>query len=307
MSDADPRLSRRDAERLLDAPAEHDSALGWALTAASAPGSAAELQREDAAVAAFHAARVTPVAARPRTTSGRRAATRAVVATGAVVALTTGGLALADVVDLPLLPGPANERASESVSKSPGRSVTSSGATTTTGSPAQGASSGGRSTSGSQGPSSPGSTSRSPSSQASPTPSYEGLCKAYQATDRGGKSLDSTAFQALAAEAGGSDNIATYCVALIGPPKETGRPTDKPSPTKPTKPTKTPNPHQPTKTPNPNQPTDRPTDKPTDRPTDGPGNTETPGTSGNNGSSGSSGSSQSSGNAGNGGTGGNDN
>ena len=58
MTDPDPHLSRRDAERLLDEPAEHDSALGWALTAASAPGFPDELQREDATVAAFHAGRI---------------------------------------------------------------------------------------------------------------------------------------------------------------------------------------------------------------------------------------------------------
>ena len=63
MSTPDPRLSRRDAERLLDAPAEHDSVLGWALTAASAPAHAEELRREDAAAAAFHAARVSPAPA----------------------------------------------------------------------------------------------------------------------------------------------------------------------------------------------------------------------------------------------------
>ena len=100
MSSPDPHLSRRDAERLLDAPAEHDSVLGWALTAAQAPARPGELRGEDAAARAFHAARVSPPpASRDGYVSpsrlGRRAATRAVVATGAVVALTSGGLALA--------------------------------------------------------------------------------------------------------------------------------------------------------------------------------------------------------------------
>ena len=56
--------SRRDADRILDAPAESDHPVGPALEALRAPGSTSELRGEDATVAAFHAARLSPA---PRT------------------------------------------------------------------------------------------------------------------------------------------------------------------------------------------------------------------------------------------------
>jgi hypothetical protein len=301
MTAPDPHLSRRDAERLLDTPAEHDSALGWALTAASAPAFPDELRREDAAVAAFHAARLAPPPASRSgfvspTRLGSRAAARAVVATGAVVALTSGGFALANSAHLPLLPDRASDRATESVSRTPGTGVpTTPGTSSTSG---NGPSSSGTGSAGSPTGSAGSSTgsSETPDETATPTPDFKGLCRAFQAADRGdaGSSLGSAAFQALAAEAGGADRIATYCVDLIGPPKETGRPTDKPTPTS-----------KPTDKPTPGKPTDKPTDKPTPTtrptptvkptPTDRPTPTETttdtttsdPGSSGGSGNGGS--------------------
>lgn len=312
MSTPDPRLSRRDAERLLDAPAEHDNLLGWALTAAGAPAHAEELRREDATVAAFHAARVSPApASRTGYVSpsrlGGRAATRAVVATGAVVALMSGGFAVASsadlpgvpdlpglpgLPDLPGLPGQADDRATESVAEAPrgaAGSATSGTSATSGGGDHSGTSSSGSATS--PGPSDPSGTSNPSSAdpsatgtdgpsptRTSPVPQLEGLCRAFQATDRAdaGGSLDSAAFQVLATEAGGPDRIATYCIDLIGPPKQTGKPTDtatpttRPSPTSPT-PTK-PTPTKPT--PSPGKPTDKPTPspgRPTDQPTPSPG------------------------------------
>ena len=299
MSTPDPRLSRRDAERLLDAPAEHDSALGQALTAASAPAHPRELRGEDTAAAAFQAARLSPApASRSGYVSpsrlGSRAAARAVVATGAVVALTSGGFALASSTDLPglpnlpglpglpALPGQASDRASDSTADAPrgaAGSITStdSGSGSTDGSPS-GSASGSPGAPGSNGSStatgSPGSPSATSSATtpsetpsatsdgpATPSPSYEGLCRAFQAADRSdaGSSLDSAAFLALATQAGGADRIATYCIDLIGPPKPTGTPT--PSPVKPT-----PSPGKPT--PSPGKPTPSP-GKPTDQPTNG--------------------------------------
>jgi hypothetical protein len=266
MSTPDPRLSRRDAERLLDAPAEHDSVLGWALTAASAPAHPSELHGEDAAAAAFQAARLSPAPSSRRgyvspSRLGSRAAARAVIATGAVVALTSGGFALAsttglpglpDLPGLPALPGQASDRASDATADAPrgaAGSVSPGDGGSADGSPS-GSTSGSPSTSGSSGSSSstpsPGSPSTTPSESpsqspsetsdgpATPTPSFEGLCRAFQATERSdaGSSLDSAAFLALATQAGGADRIATYCVDLIGPPKQTGKPT--PSPGKPT-------------------------------------------------------------------------
>jgi hypothetical protein len=280
MTDHEIRLSRRESERLLDDPAAHDSALGWALSAANAPAHRGELRREDAEVAAFHAARLSPP---PTTRSnyvspaslGRRAAARAVVATGAIVALTSGGFALASSVDLPTLPGQASDRASDRATGSvaqapePTRTTSSTSSTTPTGRPSRAPGTKTSKKEQSEGAETPG---------ASPRPSFTGLCKAYQATDRSkaGKSLDSAAFTALATEAGGADQVATYCVALIGEPRETGRPTDKPAPGKPTdkpapgRPTDKPAPGKPTDKPAPGKPTDKPSPDKPGKPTDKP-------------------------------------
>jgi hypothetical protein len=242
MSSHDHHLSRRDAERLLDQPAATSSALATALAAAGAPARTAELGREDATVAAFHTARLTPS---PTTRSsyvspsklGSRAAARAVIATGAVVALTSGGFALANSAHLPTLPGQASDQATESVAKTPKPTETPTETTTET--PAE----------------TPTETpTETESETALPTPSFTGLCTAFQAADHSahGASLDSAAFTALATEAGGAEQIATYCVALIGEPKETGKPSELPTPT--AKPT-------------PGKPTDQPTGKPSVLPT----------------------------------------
>jgi hypothetical protein len=254
MNEHEKHLTRRESERLLDDPAAHDHALGRALSAAKSPARSSELRREAAEVTAFLAARLTP----PPTsrshyvspsTLGRRAAARAVVATGAIVALTSGGFALANSAHLPQLPGQASDRATESVAKTPSPTETTTEATT------------------SAIPTEDASEEATETSEATPTPSFEGLCKAYQATDRSkaGTSLDSAAFAALATEAGGADQVATYCVTLIGEPKETGKPSELPTPTaKPTpaKPTDKPT-SKPSVLPT---PTDKPTGKPTDRP-----------------------------------------
>ena len=117
-------LSRREAERLLDDPAGHGSALGKVLAAAGGPAQPGELGREDSTAATFQRTATVPspgggtfVVPAPR--RGARAAVRAVVATGAVVALATGGFALAGSADLPHipgLPGQASDRATESSS-----------------------------------------------------------------------------------------------------------------------------------------------------------------------------------------------
>lgn len=255
MSQPRNRLSRRGAERLLDAPASHDSALGRALSEANAPAHSGELRREDATVAAFHTARLTPSPTSRSnyvspTKLGSRAAARAVIATAAVVALTSGGFALANSAHLPLLPDQASDQATESVAKTPKPTETT---TETTETPTE------------------TETSTETTTEAAPTPSFEGLCKAYQATDHAahGKSLDSAAFTALATEVGSTDPvaIAAYCVTLIGAPKETGKPSELPTPT--AKPTDRPT-GKPSVLPT---PTDKPTDKPSpSKPTDKPAN-----------------------------------
>ena len=279
MNDPDLHLTRRASERLLDDPAAYDHVLGWALSAVKSPARSSELRREDLEVSAFHASRLAPP---PTTRSnfvspaalGRRAAARAVIATGAVVALTSGGFALASSVDLPMLPGRASDQATTSVARTPKATETTSltSATSPTSSaPTEDASD-------EKDEAEAGESAET--TEAAPSPSFTGLCKAYQATERSkaGRSLDSAAFTALATEAGGADNIATYCVALIGEPKETGKPselptpTSKPTPGKPTdKPTGKPSVlPTPTSKPTPGKPTDRPTGKPTSKPSGKP-------------------------------------
>ncbi len=274
MNQPENRLSRRDAERLLDAPATHDSALGQALAAAAAPPHPHELHREDAAVAAFHTTRSTPPPARRTafvspTRLGSRAAVHAVVATGAVLVMGSGAFALAravDLPDLPTLPGHATDRATEAVSGT-GSATSSATAPGSTSSGTPDGTAGGSPSGKPTGkPTSVPSTSASGSPSATPSPNLPGLCTAFQATDRSdGRSLTSPAFAALVTAAGGADRVATYCVALIGAP-ETGTPSGQPTPT--SKPTPIPT-GNPTPT-----PTGKPTDKPT--PTDRPTPTDTP-------------------------------
>lgn len=259
MNATNPHLSRRDAERLLDDPAATNSVLATSLAAAKAPARPAELRREDAAVAAFHAARLTPSPTSRRnfvspSKLGSRAASRAVIATGAIVALTSGGIALASSSYLPTLPDQASDQATASVAKTPEPTE----ATETEETEAEETEA--------LEVTETAEAEETETESATPTPSFEGLCKAFQATDHSthGASLDSAAFTALATEAGGAEQVATYCVTLIGEPKETGRPTTLPTPT--SKPTPAGRPTTlPTQA---GKPTDKPAPagKPTDKP-----------------------------------------
>ena len=222
-------LSRREAERLLDDPATHGSALGTLLAAAGGPAQPGELGGEDAAASAFHRTGMVPSTGGgtlfvPAPRRGGRAAARAVVATGAVVALASGGFALAGSADLPHipgLPGQGSDRATESVAEDPKPSEASS----TSATPGDEASATG-------GPGTGGSGSPSSAPTSSPTPNLEGLCRAFQATDHSanGSSLDSAAFAALVAAAGGTTEVADYCIDLVGEPKDTGKPSVLPTP-----------------------------------------------------------------------------
>jgi len=70
------------------------------------------------------------------------------------------------------------------------------------------------------------------SAKGSPSPSLEGLCKAYAAKPDGerGKALESSAFQALITAAGGLDKVADYCTTLLPSAKPGGgKPSDLPA------------------------------------------------------------------------------
>lgn len=261
-------LSRRDADRILDAPGESDHPVGQAIQALRAPGSTSELHREDATVAAFHAARLSPTS-RPMSgiaPSARSAAVRAVAATGLVVALSTGGFALAASGHLPTLPDQAADMATEAVAARTAQQTTASDAAPTEATEAAAATptevgtttvapetTAGTATSGTT--TTEATATASEAATPAPVPSFTGLCTAYQASDKSahGKALDSAAFTALATAAGGKDAIATYCVGLIGEPKATGKPTAKPTQAATGKPTA--------------KPTRAATGKPTSKPT----------------------------------------
>lgn len=246
------RLSRRQAELIIDAPAESEHAVAAVLDALRAPARASELRRESATLAALHTARATPPTSTRSDMSitARSAATRAAIATGVVVALSTGGFALAATDQLPTLPDQASDQATESVAKSRATS-TATPTTTATSTPTADA------TKTKKPKKSKKPKPVDPSASTTPSPNLAGLCNAFQAHDKSlhGKSLDSSAFTALATAAGGKENIATYCVALIGEPEV--KATKAPKPTKEAKPTKAPH----TKKPKPTKPT-KPTKAP---------------------------------------------
>lgn len=276
----DHHLSRRDADRILDAPAESGRPVAEVLEALRAPVTADELRREDSAVTAFRVARLAPS---PRSRRGmspttpRTAAVRALTATGLVVALTSGGFALAATGHLPALPDQASDTATDAVarhstspSQSPSETVTEDATTSdeatddleaTQGAP-------GESTEATESTDDAESTEDAETSDettAAPTPSLEGLCKAFQASDKGahGKSLDNPAFTALATAAGSKDGIATYCVTLVGEPAATGKPTALPTQAATGKPTVRPTPTaKPTTRPTPASPTGKPSTAP---------------------------------------------
>ena len=213
------RLTRREAEQLLSDPSSSSHALGPVLDAARSSQARSATPDEEVAVAAFVASRVAaPHQGAPVVPPVRKTITRALAATGLVVAVTSGGVALAATGHLPVLPDQASDQATESVAKDASPSETTSETTggTTTETPSE--------------PVEPESTEptedATDDATAAPTPNFRGLCKAFQANDKSGAgtSLDSAAFAALATEAGGKDAVATYCVALIGEPKETGKP-----------------------------------------------------------------------------------
>lgn len=103
-----------------------------------------------------------------------------------------------------------------------------------------------------------------PNGNANPSPSVVGLCTAYTDNRSGhGKALESPAFQALVAAAGGNDSVDTFCAGILAsakPDPATGHPGGQPSNHPTDHPTGKPSDH----------PTARPSDHPTARPTDHP-------------------------------------
>ncbi|MFE0530587.1 hypothetical protein ACFW0V_23620 [Micromonospora parva] len=267
------RADHADAERLLDsararldtAPAQRHSAtppeadatapeayptgpnvpaaepVAALLAAAAGPVRAGELAGEEAALAAFRAARANPAAAAPQPTR-RRIRTGVVAWIGAVAATATAGAAFAavtrDRAPDPVAPAPSGSspspQPSASRSDESGRSV------------APGAPSPGR-------PSPVTATSPATPTLANQLP---GLCRAWRAKkpDQREKVLRTPAFQPLVTAAGGPAAVESYCERLVPETKPTGSAKVTPSESAKTKPS--PAAKAPPSPPRPRHPTD---------------------------------------------------
>ncbi|MEH0930440.1 hypothetical protein [Micromonospora sp. CPCC 205558] len=186
-------------------PAEPVAAL---LAAAAGPVRAGELAGEEAALAAFRAARADPTPAVPQRPRPRRMRTGAVAWIGAVAATATAGAAFAavtrDRAPDPVAPAPSRPSPSPQQdaprSAEPGRSVAP-------GAPSQVAPSAG-------------------TREASPARAEQlpGLCRAWRAKkpDQRQKALRTPAFQTLVTAAGGPAEVEPYCQRLLPETKPSG-------------------------------------------------------------------------------------
>jgi hypothetical protein len=198
------RIDRRTAEQLLrgGVRTHGPDALGELLSAAAAPATEGELAGEQAAVAAFRAARPAPVpqlrrGSMIRTTLAKLLTVKiAAVAAGAVAA---GGVALAAATGtLPSHPGGQTPAPPGTSHPAGTPTVTGSEHTTAADDKNTGAGAG--------------------AATASPSPSLVGLCQAYTSGAGGehGKALENPAFTALITTAGGEDKVPGYCSGLLG-------------------------------------------------------------------------------------------
>ncbi|MFI6226072.1 hypothetical protein ACIBCR_01995 [Micromonospora echinospora] len=213
------RRSRRPdetAERLLDTVAAGvdppDEPVARLLAAAAASARPGELAGEDAALAAFRAARTQRPAPVPPPRPRRTA--RAVAWLAGLTVVATAGVAVA-TVDLhrsdpppappaPTTPAPAPPETAPTPTRTP------SGTTGTTAPPAG----------------------EQPRRSTGPRPAAQrGLCTAYLAKSVGqrAKALRTPTFQALVEAAGGADQVERYCRELLDvPPGRNPSPTDRP-------------------------------------------------------------------------------
>lgn len=203
MSTHRPRIDRDAAERLLDGAGRAQAGaepLPTLLAAAAAPAQPGELAGWQAAAAVFRAHRAPVRQPRRRFMLKIALAKLLTVKAAAVAALAVGGGGVALAASTGVLPNPLS-----AASGTP-TSAHASGQPTHSAGP-----------------------------HGSPSPSLEGLCKAYSAmpSDKSGKALESPAFQALITAAGGQDKVTDFCKTLLPSAKPTrpggGAPSAKPS------------------------------------------------------------------------------
>ncbi|MBP2319762.1 hypothetical protein JOF56_000147 [Kibdelosporangium banguiense] len=209
------RVNRRTAEQMLDGAPDRvrtdgSDALNGLLAAASAPARLGELAGEEAAVAAFRAARLAD-AGQPRRQSMLKVAlakmltvkiAATVVATlavgGVAVAAVTGSLPNQDPTPAPPVPP------STWTDTVPGNSSggVPGGAPNATGKNDKDKNTQPDKPNGDQNP--------------APSPSFDGLCNALTAGNKAdhGKALENPAFTELIKQAGGKDKVLAFCVDL---------------------------------------------------------------------------------------------
>jgi len=194
------------------------------LAAAAAPAGNGPLAGEEAALAAFRAARLDPAAASPARSMVKSARARLLTLRVAVAALATtsvlGGVAFA--ASTQTLPYQRNDKPPVSAAPSPP--------------PASDPPASPRSSPGGDRTPAPG---NAPNARpAEPSPSLVGLCRAYTARPPGkrGKALETPAFDALVTAAGDRKRVAEYCATLLGESGKPEKPKKSPKPGKPGKP-----------------------------------------------------------------------
>ncbi|WP_433124030.1 hypothetical protein ACQPWW_17875 [Micromonospora sp. CA-240977] len=214
--DATAYQSRRADAASSPAPVPPADPVAGVLAAAAAPARSGELAGEEAALAAFRAARANPAPSVPHRPGRRRLTTGAVAWIGAVAATATAGAAFAavtlDRTPDPVAPAPTR------TSSSPDRSSTSGERTAPPGPPSPGHPSSGAPV----GPPSPGPPSPGhPSTPGAPPGELPGLCRSWQAKkpEQREQALRTRAFERLVAAAGGVAEVPAYCQRMAPEPR----------------------------------------------------------------------------------------
>src|SRR5215207_1483119 len=207
--EAAPPAADQDAlERLLDGRLGPGSAppgyggLARLLTAAAAPAAPEELAGEQLAMATFAAElRSHPPTLVPRRTAvPRKVFTMKAAAVALVAVLSIGGLAAAATGLLPGQASPVADQAAATTGADAAARGLGEAAAANVGGTVHAGSADGRGRASAVGPDATGAA-------------RAGLCRAWQAGQGGehGRRMDAVAFQALAAAAGGADEVAGYC------------------------------------------------------------------------------------------------
>ncbi|MEU7591252.1 hypothetical protein AB0A95_33770 [Micromonospora sp. NPDC049230] len=202
--------------RVPTSPGPSTDPVAGLLAAAAGPARPGELAGEEAALAAFRAARADPTPSVPQRPRRRRLTTGAVAWIGAVAVTATAGAAFAAVT---------RDRAPEPVAPQPSRTSPSpEGSAPASGEPSRSAPHGppspGHPSSGAPlpGPPSAGLPSPgTPSAPGAPAGDLHGLCRAWQdeKPEEREKALRTPAFERLVAAAGGPAEVEAYCQRLV--------------------------------------------------------------------------------------------